>query len=157
MKNAQSAKLSRRDWFRLRGPNVTQTTQQSSQEIRSQRALQPIEHPPNHDGMDLSELPPMREALLSDIQIDDLFSDIAQFASHILLMQRSVNPVRASTKSAPARASQATGEQMELARSSLLSGKLKRLQIRYCWQDALWIDTLTARDEGYHLVRITHQ
>ena len=112
--------------------------------------LQPIAHPENHDGMNLSELPPMREALLSEEQVRQLFSDIKVLASDILLMQRSARSQRATASKTT------TAEQLRAAQETLLSGTVPRVQIRYQWQAANWIDTLERRDNGVRLIRITH-
>lgn len=112
--------------------------------------LQAIAHPVNHDGMDLAELPPMREALLSEEQVRQLFSDIESVASDILLMQRSARSQRAAASKVT------TEEQLRLAQATLLSGDAPRVQIRYHWQEANWIDTLERRDDGVRLIRITH-
>ncbi|NQV25522.1 MAG: hypothetical protein HQ518_14275 [Rhodopirellula sp.] len=112
--------------------------------------LQAIAHPVNHDGMDLAELPPMREALLSEDQVRQLFSDIESLASDILLMQRSARSQRAAASKVT------TEEQLRMAQDALLSGDVPRVQIRYRWQEANWIDTLERRDDGVRLIRIAH-
>ena len=117
--------------------------------------LQAIAHPVNHDGMDLAELPPIREALLTEEQVRQLFSDIESLASDILLMQRSARAQRATASRATA-SKATTAEQLRTAQNSLLSGNVPRVQIRYCWQEASWIDTLEARDNDVRLVRISH-
>lgn len=156
---------SRQDWFRLNKP-----TEKNSLGHQSARAasnlhdsktgsrneplsptLTPIERPPNHNGMDLSNLPPMREAALVTSQIHQLFSDIGIFATEIQLMQKR----NASSKKASA--SRAEDQRhLEFAKDALISGQVARVQIRYKWDQALWIDTLTAVDEGFKLVRIKH-
>ena len=156
-------RMSRRDWFRLRprreepqASPATDATEQPTAGIRqhsigeSTNGLQPVAHPENHDGMNLSELPPMREALLNEEQVRQLFSDIEGYGSDIVLMQRSA-PSRRATLS-----NTLTAEQFQIARDSLLSGTVGRLQIRYHWQSANWIDTLERREDGVRLVRITH-
>ena len=164
------SKMSRRDWFRLR-PRLSESGGTESKGTGSNRiesnatetnkavnhsmgevpnGLQAIAHPVNHDGMDLSELPPMREALLSEEQVRQLFSDIESLASDVLLMQRSARSQRATASRAT------TAEQLRTARDTLLSGSVPRIQIRYHWQEANWIDTLERRDNGVRLVRITH-
>ena len=119
----------------------------------SPNGLQPIAHPENHDGMNLSELPPMREALLSEEQVHQLFGDIATQATDVLLMQRSARSQRATPSAATTLTSV---EQLTTARESLMSGSVPRVQIRYHWQAANWIDTLERREDGVRLVRITH-
>lgn len=61
---SESPKLSRREWFRLGQPHQNVLLEDGAQTTQ-QEVLKPVEHPPNHDGMNLAELPPMREALLS--------------------------------------------------------------------------------------------
>ena len=112
--------------------------------------LTPIEQPPNHDGLDLSQLPPMREATLSVEQVNSLFDDIEKLTTDVLLMQRANGAQRASTVKLD------TASQLALAKAALLSGKMQNVQVRYRWQNSLWIDTLTAQTTGYRLVRIAH-
>ena len=155
--------MSRRDWFRLRPRHVvpqasspTDVTEEPTGDSRqhsmgeSPNGLQPVAHPENHDGMNLAELPPMREALLSEEQVRQLFSDIEACASDIILMQRSATSRRATVSNT------LTAEQFRIARETLLSGTVSRLQIRYHWQSANWIDTLERREDGVRLIRITH-
>ena len=145
--------MSRRDWFRLR-PRRTESNTAVNRVDHSMgeksHGLQPIDQPVNHDGMDLSELPPMREARLSKEQVCQLFSDIETLASDILLMQRSHRSQHASASKAT------TAQQLQTARASLLSGRIPRVQIRYHWQDANWIDTLEHGNDDVRLIRIAH-
>jgi hypothetical protein len=116
----------------------------------SPNGLQPIAHPENHGGMNLTELAPMREAVLCEEQVRQLFTDIESLASDIMLMQRSAGSSRATTSSA------STAEPLRTALQSLLCGAIPRVQIRYHWQAARWIDTLERHDAGFRLVRIIH-
>ena len=85
-----SPKLSRRDWFRLRVNREADTTKTRANSMGEKHdGLQPIAHPENHDGMDLSALPPMREAILTRDQVSELFADIEQLATEILFPQLS--------------------------------------------------------------------
>ena len=158
---AEGKKISRRDWFRLiprrsesetpEGNVASETTSAATASMgASSRGLQSIPHPENHDGLDLAELPPMREAFLSEEQVRQLFADIETLATDILLMQRAVGSARASASLA------STAEQLRTAQQSLLSGAIPRVQIRYRWQSSHWIDTLERRDAGIRLVRIVH-
>lgn len=148
-----NGKVSRRDWFRLR---TTQSDKQPNsmdggQAIgKGSSGLKPIADPVNHDGMDLSELPPVREAELSLEQVEQLFADIDAMASNILLMQRSSRSQRADASRATSRA------QLVCAKDSLISGTIARIQLRYEWQDISWIDTLENRGDAVRLVRIAH-
>ena len=47
-------------------------------------------------------------------------------------------------------------EQLELAHDAILDGSVGKIQIRYRWQDSLWIDTLERKDDVFRLVRIVH-
>lgn len=92
----------------------------------------------------------MREAVLAAEQVEELFSDIRQLGTDVLLMQR-------SSRMAPTDVSQAdAGQNLEVAKTSLLSGRVARVQIRYRWQNSLWIDTLEAKPDGYRIIRIAH-
>ncbi len=156
---ADGNRMSRREWFRLRPRHTDQDAAVSRNTANNDSTamgevpdvLQTVAHPVNHDGMDLSELPPMREALLTKEQVRQLFSDIESLALDILLMQRSARSQQASASRAT------TAEQLRTAQESLLSGNVPRVQIRYLWQDTNWIDTLEARDQDVRLVRIAHK
>ena len=111
-------KITRRDWFRLRIPHQNKLLT-GADESPDTNVLKTIEHPPNHDGLDLSLLPPMREAVLTSDQVSTLFSDIDQLATDILLMQRSTNSARPSASKAE------SSSKLELAKSALLTGQLQ--------------------------------
>lgn len=150
--------LSRRQWFRLRKPHQNKMLDESAVTDDSQpsttnkaKGLQPVETPPNYVGMNLDELPPMREATLSDQEVKDLFTDIEQLATEIQLMQRSAGARQANAQRADDQ------EKLAQARQALLDGAVPRLQIRYRWQNSLWIDTLKKVPEGFHIVRINHR
>lgn len=140
--------LSRRDWFRLKIPRTNRTLGDTSTKRSDDPELAPVELPPNHHGMDLDELPPLREAILSREQLEMLFGDISSLASEVRLFQRS--------RQAQARAAASSQNDLMLAKEAFVSGKVPRLQIRYRWQDSHWIDTLEAREDGTRLVRILH-
>ena len=155
---SENARMSRRDWFRLRPQRSEAETQSDGSSLvdrkhvmgQSQETLRPVAPPENHGSIDLTELPPMRESLLSEEQVRQLFSDIESLASDILLMQRLPNAQRASAPTLDSL------EQLRATQLKLLSGLVPRLQIRYHWQGVNWIDTLERRDDGIRLVRIKH-
>ncbi len=147
----EPSNLSRRDWFRLRVPRPNKSLG-VDEAIVGKNALKPIAHPPNHDGLDLTQLPPMREAVLSHEQIRQLFKDVGELATDVVLMQK---PKSGSSRATANRAE--VRERLQLAEAALLGGSVPRLQIRYRWQDSLWIDTLTSIGNGFKLVRIAHQ
>ena len=107
--------------------------------------------PENHGGINLSELPPMCESLLSKEQIEQLFSDIELLASNVLLMQRLPNAQRTSASSV------ASADQLKTVMLSLVAGTIARVQIRYRWEESNWIDTLERSENGFRLVRIQHR
>lgn len=144
-------KLTRRDWFRLRKPHQNQLlSTQSAAATSSPTPLSSIEHPVNHHGMDLSQLPPMSEAELVTEQVDDLIADIRQLGTHVTLMYRGISELYAGELSGSAL------DQLLAARGELLSGRLSRVQVRYQWDGYSWIDTLEARNGNFRLVRIRH-
>ncbi|QDU82341.1 hypothetical protein Pla110_40960 [Polystyrenella longa] len=155
-----SPQMSRREWFRLCLPKE-KTPQATSPPTpiapsdenmgHDTHALREVPPPVNHDGMDLSELPPMREAILDAPQVSQLFADLGAFASDIQLIQRT------SATARPSLAKATSVEQLKLALQSLLQQQVQRLQVRYQWQNFHWIDTLESKPEGYRLVRIRHQ
>lgn len=155
---SENVRMSRRDWFRLRPQRSEAETPLDTAPVvdrkpvmgQSQEALQPVAFPENHGGVNLKELPPMCEGLLSEEQVRQLFSDIGSLASEVLLMQRLPNAQRASTPGL------STAEQLRAAEATLLSGAIPRVQIRYHWEAVNWIDTLERRDDGIRLVRIKH-
>lgn len=166
-----SSHVSRRDWFRLRLRNGETQAVSECRQVDSEIPvldpslngsyfqkvpLAPMPAPPNHTGLDLSQLPPVSEAILDSQELDSLLDDIGQLTTHVSLKHRGLGD-RLPPQSQP----QAPNEldvqgQLELARNGLKSGVLQRLQIRYTWQDASWIDTLETKSPGYRIVRIRH-
>lgn len=51
---------------------------------------------------------------------------------------------------------QSTPEQLRAAEPTLLSGSIRRVQIRYHWEAVNWIDTPEHRGNGIRLVRLKH-
>ena len=70
---SENVRMSRRDWFRLRPQrSEVETPKVSTSDVdrkavigKSQEMLQPVAFPENHGGVNLTELPPMCEGLLS--------------------------------------------------------------------------------------------
>ncbi len=176
MPSSTPSQPNRRDWFRLFKPPESSTTRRESthptvdendaapRDARkpisnrpiigaSAAGLQPVAAPVNHDGMDLSKLPPMREALLDSNEVQQLFADVAAYGSDILLMERQASAGRQPAVSADS----TTSTRLQLARDGILSDRIQRIQIRYRWSDASWIDTLETRPDGFRLVRIAHR
>jgi len=147
MKNGPD--MSRRDWFRLRVPRENAWLDQEQEPNNAAKSLAPIELPPNHDGMDLADLPPLREATLMRDEFVSLLDDIQTHGNDIQLMQRRTADSQ-RTNVLPVSTAISTAKQ------AFLRGKVSRLQIRYRWQDSLWIDTIENRDDQIRLVRIAH-
>ena len=146
-------KISRRDWFRLKSqsPSIApQKTRPLVGEQTEDSKLQAVELPPNHDGMDLNELPPLREANLTSQDVNDLLDDIKALGSEVLLMQRSQGAKRATVDKLD------TATQLSVASQALLGGKLDRIQIRYNWEGCHWIDTLSRESDSFRLIRVKH-
>jgi hypothetical protein len=149
-----SRNLTRRDWFRLRTQPVEPRCENepaARPRAMGESLLAPIELPVNHDGMELSQLPPMREALLNASQIEALFADIANLATNVLLMQRMDGAQRASAAAVSA------SDQLMAAQQALRAGKVQRVQVRYSWDNSAWIDTLERKTNEFRLVRIAHK
>ncbi len=154
--NSSEPKISRRDWFRLRrGTTAADCLQVDNTADRGQpRQLmapgQPISQPTNYGEIDLAQLPPLREAELDGEQLVQLFEDLREFAHRISVHYRGLSSgvdqglVDAAT-------------QLIAVRTELFSGRLSRVQIRYAWDGAWWIDTLESRDGRFRLVRICHK
>jgi hypothetical protein len=100
--------------------------------------------------MDLNELPPLCEALINREEVQLLFSDLADHAENIQLFHKG------AISSAEQRAA-SHPTSLQIAGSAFLLGHTPRLQIRYSWNGADWIDTLETKDAGYRLIRIEHR
>lgn len=140
----QQPLISRRDWFRLRSP-ASPSAKQQRLGADPPAGLQSIDEPVNHGGVDLSALPPMHEAILDAQEVAALMNDLEHHATGVQLIARSAG---GNTPDHSAKLSAACKQ--------LLSGNVQKLQIRYHWQDARWIDTLHRQPEGFRLVRIRH-
>jgi len=135
--------MSRRDWFRLRKRPAPSEARLGAEETSG---LQSIEEPVNHGGVDLASLPPMHEAVLDANDVTALFTDLERYATSVQLIAR--------------RTSGSGGDhspQLRPALERLLAGDIRKLQVRYQWQNAHWIDTLEQQAGGYRLVRIRHE
>ena len=153
----QQPHLSRRDWFRLSRSrstssevNTPKETSRPKDEARlgdqSSNGMNPVSEPVNHGGINLSDLPPMREAILGVAEIEALFADLSRFASNVQLIARRRN----------AGADGDHSPRLAEACERLVSGDVRKMQVRYEWQDARWIDTFELQDGGIRLVRIQH-
>lgn len=141
--------MTRSDWYLL-GPSRSPGSSTAGSASSARGGLRPIAQPANHDGLDLSKLPPMREAMLSVDQIKQLFRDLNEHATDILLMRRTAQSPRAQA------APEATSNDLQFACDAVLSGQVPRVQIRYKFAGADWIDTVERRESSFRLVRIVH-
>ncbi len=92
----------------------------------------------------------MSEASLSADQVEALCQDIGQAATEITLLRRVT--AAGKTPGGP----RCNAEMLRIACGQFLSGSVQRIQIRYRWQDAQWIDTLDRKGTIIRLVRIRH-
>ncbi|MCR9115381.1 MAG: hypothetical protein NXI22_00360 [bacterium] len=127
------------DWVRLKPakPGASMGT--------APPALQPLEEPVNHSGYDLSSLPPMREALLNITELQALFADLKQHAEHVQFVLRGESLSEADKQ-----------RRFDAVIDRLEAGGVSRIQIRYRWRRAHWIDTIDRQEAGFRLIRIVH-
>ena len=91
-------------------------------------------------------MPPMCQALLSDDDLTSLFEDLAACTSVLSVQEK--GSVEAYAEAGPA--------VLSAAKSKLLSGAVRGLQIRYAYQDHDWTDTLLRLPDGTRLIRCQH-
>lgn len=146
--------ISRRDWFRLGKSNsseLSDKTQSLPGYGATEQLPQHVSTPENHSGPELPQLPPVGEALLDQVQLDQLFEDIRQQGCNVQCLQRRTD------RPDQALSSGEVLSQLAMMHLQLSSGQLQRVQIRYQWNGQNWIDTLERRTGGYRLVRIGHK
>lgn len=98
------------------------------------------------------ESPPTVEAELAVEQVDDLFRDLALCASMHHVSVKLTSDARPED-----RAALLADLDLVKARHLLDRDSTRAVQLRYEFDDALWIDTVTRRGGGeYHLLRIQH-
>lgn len=152
---------SRRDLFHLGRSNSVGAKTHASLATPSSQSAPPtcgspsilqnrIDCPPSHGSVDPAILPPVTEALLGDSDVLQLLADIGSCASQITLMHRRL------TGNASPGSSGISSAQLMAAWDILTTGQTNRLQIRYLWAQASWIDTIESRPDGFRLVRIQH-
>lgn len=92
------------------------------------------------------------EADLSASQVDDLFRDLALCASIQHISVKSAANVRPSDRS-----SLLDDLDLVKARHLLDLETTRAVQLRYEFDDAFWVDTVSRRDaENFHILRIQH-
>ncbi len=90
-------------------------------------------------------LPEVFDSELDAAAVDALFRDLAALAS----------PPEISLKHGATRyAEQAPALDLVAARSALLAGDVRAVQIRYLHEGKPWCDTLTRARSGFRLIRI---
>lgn len=97
------------------------------------------------DGNDIP-LPPMREAMLDEDEVDALFSDIKELTEVAEIL----------VKSGPGRIDDGLRPTLADARDLLRSEGVLAVQIRYRHDQAHWWDTLMRVGEKVRLVRVRH-
>ena len=145
---SSSPPVSRRDWFRLKPPTPKPPTpNHDSLGREASTDLQDVPTPDHSHEPTLTDLPPIHEAILGSEQLQELFADIEHHGSNIQLMVRGAS--RSSAKS-----SASSVDALRSACKQLLAGTAVKLQIRYAWQQANWIDTIENKSGQYRLVRM---
>jgi len=93
------------------------------------------------------DTPPSVEAVLSASDLDDLFRDLAACVElqHIAVKKM---PGRSDASAIP--------PDLVGARMLLDQPNAHALQLRYTYNADLWIDTITRRQDDYHLLRVRH-
>jgi|694.fasta_scaffold15797_8 hypothetical protein len=145
--------ISRRDWFRfgnLHSNELSEKTQSLPLYGATDQNLLLVPTPENHSRSELPQLPPIGEALLDQMQLDQLFLDIRQLGCNVQCIHRR------SDRPAQPTASEDSLSQLAKLHQQLSSGQLQRVQVRYQWNGQNWIDTLERKTGNYRLVRIGH-
>ena len=106
-------------------------------------SFQPTESLTPSPGLSLDDLPSVHQATLAESQVRDLCRDLSAEATDIRLSCKGVSSAEPT-------------QLLSRATESFLANEIKRLQIRYTWQNKFWIDTLDKTTEGVRLVRIAH-
>lgn len=146
---------SRRDWFRLKKQSASpaDSPEKAANQLRRlpDANFECIPLPPNPAGLDDGAFPPMCEAMLNAEKVADLANDIFESGEEVSLLARSV------TASSPGDSKSLTRWQLQASFSALISGGVNRIQVRYRWNGANWIDTLERRGNEFRLVRVCHE
>ncbi|MCA8964307.1 MAG: hypothetical protein H6838_14545 [Planctomycetes bacterium] len=98
------------------------------------------------------EPPPTVEAELTAEQVDDLFRDLTLCAAMQHISVKFATDARPEDRSTLL-------DDLDLVKARYLLDRVttRAVQLRYDFDGALWIDTVTRRGEGeYHLLRIQH-
>lgn len=101
-----------------------------------------LRRPDDSFGPKPDELPPLTQALLTAGEVDRLFDDIAQHATDVALVTQT---------------SRGSHDLLQVAKRQLMDGTIQRVQLRYVWDGASWIDTLDHRSNRIKLVRMRSQ
>lgn len=96
------------------------------------------------DAMDYNELPDLNDAMLSGEEIHRLFDDI----------ERCTVVVSIVVKTGPRQHTPDAGVSLAQARTMLLEGEARGVQLRYQYQGEEYCDTLMRMPDGVRLVRI---
>ena len=136
MKRSQS--VTRRDLFRgLRRPETPAWLGEPSPvRAPAQETLQEsLPEQPRSADDEPYQLPPVRQAMLNDTELAALFHDLEHSATDVQLNRQM------TASNAPDDRTDSASH-LQAAHRALRNGDLSRVQIRYRWQNALWIDTL---------------
>jgi len=100
----------------------------------------------NFGSIDPKDLPPIHEAMLTLADLNALFLDLRDCAGEVQLLTRGPKESGGNLR-----------DRLESIRRRLESGELGKVQIRYRWQEAKWIDTIEVLENKIRLVRIRHE
>lgn len=148
----RSSSVSRRELFRNLGRSGEPKwlgEPHSVQTPADETLREPLPEQPVSADDEPYELPPVRQAILDDAELAALFRDLEHSATDVQWNRR-VAVSKGSANGSP------TG-QLRAVHQALRDGSLARVQIRYRWRGAFWIDTLHRVDQAYRLVRVAHR
>lgn len=95
----------------------------------------------------MNNLPQLNQELVDQDTIEALFRDVSACARLLEVI----------IKGAPAARAQASRPTLEQARTMLLSGVVRGVQLRYFFKDEEWWDTIIRLPSGFRLVRIRQE
>jgi hypothetical protein len=92
------------------------------------------------------KLAELHESILDAETVERLFRDLAHCTRILQVMPRMASQVMIPDQSIS----------LDAGRELLLSGQARGIQVRYCYEDAEWCDTLLRTPAGIRIVRIRH-
>ena len=93
------------------------------------------------------DLPELRQADIDDETLDQLFSDIAEQATLLEVIPKAHDESFISSNRIS----------LPEARLLLENAKVKEVQVRYCYKNAEWWDTIMITPDAYKIIRMKHE